>query len=428
MLRTTMGGILALAFAVALAGPAQAAVVNVDFGLPGDATHAGSDGILSIGGTAWNGVVYDTDAPALLDESGGTTPVGLAHLRTPTPPGPFMSLGVPNDLQDSGVLGSGFDLTGLMADSLYTLAVYAGSGVSFTVQHAGGYAAGSCPGFPSYALPGTEGSDYCLLVDLAPAELSPGVFGLRLSAPSGAIFGLQLLGATEAPAPPAVDETPPECVVASTNSGPPRSLTLETRDLESGLGLIAIVSSDNASVQIPSFDLGTTDPVMLTVTQGDPTQSATVQLQVTDVEGNGGVHEFQLSGAPVTATGCESVLDFFDSAVTAGTLVGNGPGNSANGRRGAMRSMLEGVCSALAAGDDATACGYLRAALKKCDGDEPDFVTGEAAPELESRMQILRGDVCWDDSPRSEARGTRSASGPVIPMTWGLVKTMYGMD
>lgn len=427
MLRTTMGGILALAFAATFTVSASAAVVNVDFGLPGDATHAGSDGILSDGGTVWNGVVYDTDAPALLDESGGTTPIGLAYLRSPNPPGPYMGLGVPNDLQDSGVLGSGFDLAGLVPDSLYSLAVYAGSGVSFNVQHAGGYAAGACPGFPTYALPGTAGSDYCLLTDLAPAELSPGVFGFRLSGPTGAILGLQLLGATVAPAAP-VDDTAPLCDVASSESGPPKSLVLETQDTESGLAQITIVTSDNASVQIPTFNVGTNDPIMLTVTQGDPTLDSKIQLQVSDVQGNSGLHEFDLAGAAVTGTGCSAVLDFFDSAVQAGTLVGNGPGNSANGRRGAMRSMIVEVCSALDAGDDTTACDYLRAALKKCDGQDPDFVAGDAAPELESRLQTLRGDVCWDDTPRSEVTGSKSTSVTPIPLTWGLLKTMYGMQ
>jgi len=200
--------------------PAPAEVVNLDFGSPGDAVHSGSDGALSTGGTVWNGVAYNGDISGLLDEHGSATDLGVRILTAPSSPGPFMNLGVFNNLQDTGMLGSGFEIRNLVPDSLYTLAVYGGMNTTFSVS---GSAAAPCTGAPTYTLPGSAGQDYCLRTDLLPIELEPGVFGIRVENLSGPVLGVQFLGAT-APG----EEPPPDDPPVDDPPGDPETPTCET--------------------------------------------------------------------------------------------------------------------------------------------------------------------------------------------------------
>jgi hypothetical protein len=84
-----------------------------------------------------------------------------------------------------------------------------------------------------------------------------------------------------------------------------------------------------------------------------------------------------------TAT-VDDTLAFFDASVAAGTLVGNGPGKSANGRKGALRNMIIAAGDLIDEGRYEEACQQLWDAYRKCDGDPrpPDFVTGQAADDL----------------------------------------------
>jgi PKD repeat protein len=87
-----------------------------------------------------------------------------------------------------------------------------------------------------------------------------------------------------------------------------------------------------------------------------------------------------------------AILSFVDASVAAGTLTGNGAGNSAENRLAAMQNMIE-ACGDLIEDelyDDA--CGQLAAALKKCDGlaKPPDFVAGEAAVVMKAMIEVLR--------------------------------------
>jgi len=77
-------------------------------------------------------------------------------------------------------------------------------------------------------------------------------------------------------------------------------------------------------------------------------------------------------------------LEFFNASVESGTLVGEGPGNSAEHHLNALRNMLERASDLIDDGLYEEACEQLLAAYKKCDADPkpPDFVTGEAADEL----------------------------------------------
>ena len=61
-----------------------------------------------------------------------------------------------------------------------------------------------------------------------------------------------------------------------------------------------------------------------------------------------------------------------------------GPGNSANGRLNALRNMLEMAGDLIAINDIEGACGQLKAASRKCDGESPppEFVSGPAASDL----------------------------------------------
>jgi len=87
-----------------------------------------------------------------------------------------------------------------------------------------------------------------------------------------------------------------------------------------------------------------------------------------------------------------AILGFFDAAVEAGSLEGDGPGNSAGNRLNAQRNMIEACGDLIEDELYEDACGQLAAALKKCDGqpNPPDFVTGEAAAVIKSMIEVLR--------------------------------------
>jgi hypothetical protein len=381
-------------------------------------------------------VLFDTDAADLADETGGTTPFGLVYDRSGTPPGPFVNLGVFNDLQDSGVMCSGFELQNLVAGSPYTLAVYGAFSVSLSIEHEGGFSGGPCTSFgQTYTLPGTEGGDYCLHTGLLPAELSPGVYGFRVTGVTGPILALQIQGEVGSAGPPP-DESAPICWLSDSSDGPPKSIQISAQDEESGLAAVNVLASDNASVTVPAFDSGVNEVVVVAASQIDPHAASLIRLELLDEDGNTVSHDFEMSAAPEEPeepenTDCDAVLSFFDEVVEAGTLLGNGPGNSANGRRAALRNMIEEACSFADEELYEEACGQLTAAFKKCDGDDKDFVTGDAVPELAERIGSLRTGLCGDGSDTGSESGTArggaalSGSGQTVPLTWGLIKTIY---
>lgn len=86
------------------------------------------------------------------------------------------------------------------------------------------------------------------------------------------------------------------------------------------------------------------------------------------------------------------ILAFFDATVGAGTLQGAGNGNSAAGRRDALRNMIEAAGDLLQQGRTADACQQLGDALDRTDGapQPPDFVAGTASAELAQRIRALR--------------------------------------
>jgi hypothetical protein len=78
--------------------------------------------------------------------------------------------------------------------------------------------------------------------------------------------------------------------------------------------------------------------------------------------------------------------------VAAGTLTGSGNGNSANGRRKALRNMIKAAGDLIQQGRTADACRQLADAANRADGapQPPDFVAGPAAAELKQRIERLR--------------------------------------
>ena len=78
------------------------------------------------------------------------------------------------------------------------------------------------------------------------------------------------------------------------------------------------------------------------------------------------------------------LIELFDQAVEGGTLTGAGPGRSAAGRLNALRNMLLAAGELLEQADVDGACTQLQDAAERTDGASPppDFVQGEAAPDL----------------------------------------------
>jgi hypothetical protein len=110
-----------------------------------------------------------------------------------------------------------------------------------------------------------------------------------------------------------------------------------------------------------------------------------------------GTVEVPLSGtgvsvAPPPQQQIAEILAFFDASVAAGTLVGSGSGNSAGGRRKALRNMIEAAGDLIQQGRIEDACRQLADAANRTDGAErpPDFVEGPAAAELRVRIELLR--------------------------------------
>jgi len=82
------------------------------------------------------------------------------------------------------------------------------------------------------------------------------------------------------------DDTPPSCVLTRVIAGPPTQLQITTQDTGSGLDEINVLVATNATVSIPPFSTGTTDPVLVTATKINQSQAARVNLEVIDVNGN----------------------------------------------------------------------------------------------------------------------------------------------
>ena len=167
----------------------------------------------------------------------------------------------------------------------------------------------------------------------------------------------------------------------------------------SSIGLGAGSNSSYAITQTPqlpaSLLIGDTVDVEVTFS---PTatgyQEASLEVQSDDLNSTITV---PLSGVGVEVepppTIVEDILNEFDTSVGDGTLVGDGNGNSANGRKKALRNRIEAIDDLIADGDIEGACRQLTDAYKKCDSQPkpPDFVAGSSAPDLALDILELMG-------------------------------------
>lgn len=83
-----------------------------------------------------------------------------------------------------------------------------------------------------------------------------------------------------------LDAARPVCRVQSVDPGPPTRLDIFVQDVRSGLAGIQVLESANATVAIPSFQPGTSEPLIVTGTKIDQALSSRVRLRVTDLAGN----------------------------------------------------------------------------------------------------------------------------------------------
>jgi len=91
------------------------------------------------------------------------------------------------------------------------------------------------------------------------------------------------------------------------------------------------------------------------------------------------------------------ILAFFDASVADETLAGSGPGNSANGRRNALRNMIEAAGDLIDDGYIEEACQQLMVAYERCDSlpRPPEFVAGPATSALATMiLDLIAGLGC----------------------------------
>lgn len=173
-----------------------------------------------------------------------------------------------------------------------------------------------------------------------------------------------------------------------------------------------VVINNNGPLLVGSAELREEDPFRITDRSETPplfweTRGEELIVEVTftptmvgsadtvlEVEAAGVVHAVTITGYGVPASvlsQMDAILAFFDASAANGTLVGAGPGRSADGRLGALRNMIEEARRLILEGSIADACDPLQDALNRVDGDPhiPDFAMGDAAGELADRLRGL---------------------------------------
>ena len=110
------------------------------------------------------------------------------------------------------------------------------------------------------------------------------------------------------------DTTPPECLLESDPPG------FSVQDDESGLAAINVIVADNATVNIPPFTPGTNDPVIVEVTQIDPSMETMVRIESFDVNGNSTICDLILPATEPTPP-CSTQVTFVPLPDTFATTV-----------------------------------------------------------------------------------------------------------
>jgi len=172
-------------------------------------------------------------------------------------------------------------------------------------------------------------------------------------------------------------------------------------DVEIGTSVSTVVTVTNLNVSAVALDVSISGSADFAITSEVPASIApgdVVEIQVTFSPSATGCVSADLMVNDVTATALggmgvahapppasvADILELFDSSVADGTLAGSGPGKSADGRRRALRNMIEAAGDLIDDGAYEDACRQLLDAYRRCDGlaRPPDFVSGSAAPEL----------------------------------------------
>jgi hypothetical protein len=115
-------------------------------------------------------------------------------------------------------------------------------------------------------------------IKAASAKLADNVTGIK---------NLNGLAAADAGCPcEFCDADPPTCILFASHPGPPAQIEIKVQDTGRGLLGVETTVASNASVDVPSFVIGTQDEVIVTATKIDPAMSSRVELQVSDLAGN----------------------------------------------------------------------------------------------------------------------------------------------
>jgi len=190
-----------------------------------------------------------------------------------------------------------------------------------------------------------------------------------------------------------VDAFTSQDAIVTISNGGGTNLEVTSVAITAGAASFSITNFDPSVV--PPFTLMPGEDVFVTITffpTADGVHNGTLTVDSDDPDNP--IVEVSLIGNGLVgavedqATNLETAID---DAIALGTLVGSGSGNSSGGRLGAFANMIEAAGDLIEAGLIDEACGQLRSALRRVDGDPrpPDFVTGEEAALIAAEIEFL---------------------------------------
>jgi len=238
--KTTHIALLTILICVASPYVARTQTINIDFGaLPGETVYAGSDGVLSSGGTHWNYVIRTDGAVAgLQDEHGTVTAVGLTLTDTPAA---FVNTAPSNNLQNSGIestSGNETDLliSGLDANKQYDIVVYLSLYTTkLRFRSASGISRVEADYYPTYTIPGTSGRDYLAFSSMTPLQDGTFLVGLFAGSFDGWSYRNAICGMQIRETPP--NRTPNDIALSS-------STVAENLPASSAVGVLSTTDPD----------------------------------------------------------------------------------------------------------------------------------------------------------------------------------------
>lgn len=135
------------------------------------------------------------------------------------------------------------------------------------------------------SLPITGGSGLSSTFNWTPLYGQAGIYLLKyIVTDSSGLSAFNSVDIDVQQAPP--DTTSPSCELTNINPGPPFTIEVTVQDTESGLNEINVLVSNNATVTVPPFTIGTREPVVVIAEKINQGNSATVVLEIKDVVGN----------------------------------------------------------------------------------------------------------------------------------------------